>query len=100
MSQKLHSFSVFYVTCELAYIILSHLCLDTITCALNILNSVLNLICCWDVLPSVEERFLFHVSFLREEDVDGGDGRKVEDVHVVFDSNLDIGQWIHLLNRS
>ena len=44
------------------YVILSHLCLDPVTGTLNVLDGELDLIRGRDVLPSVEEGLLFHIS--------------------------------------
>ena len=37
-------------------------------------------------------------TFFAEEDVNWGNTGKVEDVDAVLDCDLDIGQWVHLLD--
>jgi len=81
-------------------IVLAHLGRDAITSALNILNSVLDLIGCRDVLPGAQECFLLHGSILGEEDVERGNAGKVEDVNAVLDGNLNVCEMIHLLDRA
>jgi len=78
-------------------VVVIHLCLDAITGAFHVLDGELDLVGGGDVLPCVEESFLFHITVLAEEDVQRSDAGEVEDVDVVLDGDLDVGQRVHLL---
>ena len=63
--------------------------MSILTCiALDVVERVLDFILCWNILPGSQENTLVHLTILSEENIHRDQTRKVEDVNVVLNGNL------------